>query len=332
MKKLALYAYLLLFATTSLVLTSCGDDDSDPDPDPDPEPELNIIEWAADNGEYALLLEAAEIAGLTATLSDETMLFTIMGPKDPVFQGFLDAATGMANTPVSAFDAATLGGILSNHAFVGKLRAADLSTGYVTNAGRVAFDSTITTVAYIDVSDGVAINGGTALTGGATVTIADQEALNGIIHSIDGVLVPPKLTTFVAVDPELTSTLAALSRDDLGVDYVTAAGGDDLLTVFAPTNAAWDAYLTDNGYASVLDVPAGEMAILIPKHIVPGANARAESLTDGQMVSNLAGTMLTLNVDGSAVSVSGSSKTGNVTFPNIQTQNGVMHKIDTVID
>jgi len=333
MKKLSLYAYLLLLAMSSLMLTSCGDDDStDPDPEPEPEPELNIIEWAEAQGDFSLLLAAAEKAGLTETLADPASQFTIFGPKDETFQAFLDLAAGGTLDNV---DAATAGAILTGHALLGLRKGADLTTGYTTSLGRLAMapDGAFTSSMFINTDGGVAVNGGVAATGGATVLEADLEASNGIIHVVDNVIVPAKIPTYIAVDPDFSMTLEAISRPDLGIDFAGAAGGDDILTVFAPNNAAWTAFLSNNGLASIADIPAATLAVALGKHIISsGVNVRSADITDGMMAANLAGGMITLGTSNGVTVNAGGASTATVVEADIQAHNGVIHKIDTILD
>ncbi len=330
MKKLSLYAYLLLFAMSTLMFTSCGDDDST---DPEPEPELNIIEWAEAQGDYTLLLAAAEKAGLTETLADPLADYTIFGPKDPTFQAFLDLAAGGSLDNV---DAATAGAILSGHALLGSRSSTEITTGFTTSLGRLALDpdgTNFTSSMFLNADGGVAINGGTAATGGATVVEADLKASNGTIHVIDNVIAPAKIVTFVAVDPDLSMTLEAVSRGDLGIDFAGAAGGDDILTVFAPNNAAWEAFLTANNFASIADIPASALALALGKHIISSdINVRSTDITDGMTAANLAAGTITLGTTNGVTVNAGGATTATVVEADIQAHNGVIHKIDAILD
>jgi len=75
-------------------------------------------------------------------------------------------------------DIPTLTSILTYHVVAGKVMSTDLSDGMT--AGTVnGADITISTM------DGVKVNG-------ATVTAADIETSNGVIHVIDAVILPPE--------------------------------------------------------------------------------------------------------------------------------------------
>jgi uncharacterized surface protein with fasciclin (FAS1) repeats len=80
--------------------------------------------------------------------------------------------------------------------------------------------------------DGVFIND-------AKVTVVDLEADNGVVHVIDAVLGPgPATVVDIIVGSEDHTTLAAAVTE---ADLVDALSGEGPFTVFAPTDAAFDA-------------------------------------------------------------------------------------------
>merc|ERR1719378_1520111 len=93
----------------------------------------------------------------------------------------------------------------------------------------------------------VTINGTTVKIGDATVSTADLECSNGVIHVIDKVLLPPapdapapKNIVETAVANGNFKTLAAALTEAKLVD---ALSGEGPFTVFAPTDAAFEAAL-----------------------------------------------------------------------------------------
>merc|ERR1719182_892577 len=82
----------------------------------------------------------------------------------------------------------------------------------------------------------------------ATVTSADLACANGVIHTIDKVVLPPTLNivqTALSADPEFTVLVKALTKAKL----VTTLSGTGPFTVFAPTNAAFTA-ARSSGFSS----------------------------------------------------------------------------------
>ena len=129
---------------------------------------------------------------------------------------------------------------------------------------------------------------------------------------------------------ELSTLVAALQAAD--GDLVSALSGDGPFTVFAPTNEAFNAFLTDNNFSSLEDIPTDVLADVLLNHVVSGTNLSG-SLSTGY-VSSLStagadGNNLSLFIDtSSGVSVNAVS---NVSSPDIEASNGVIHIVDGVI-
>jgi len=140
----------------------------------------------------------------------------------------------------------------------------------------------------------------------------------------------PELTiaAFVAGNADYSSLLAALERANL----VTVLDGTDDFTVFAPNNAAFDTFLTANGFDNLNDVPVDVLTNLLLNHVVNGT-VESTQLSTGY-VSTLAvygntEANLSLYVDTSnGVNLNGIS---SVTTADISASNGVIHAVNTVI-
>jgi uncharacterized surface protein with fasciclin (FAS1) repeats len=130
----------------------------------------NIVEVAVAAGSFKTLVAAVTAAGLGETLSGPGP-FTVFAPTDDAFAK-LPAGTvdGLLK------DIPALTKVLTYHVVSGKVMAADAAK--LTNAKTVEGSEL-----KINASDGVKINN-------ATVTQADIEASNGVIHVIDSVLLP----------------------------------------------------------------------------------------------------------------------------------------------
>jgi len=130
----------------------------------------NIVETAVEAGSFKTLVTAVTAAGLVETLSGPGP-FTVFAPSDAAF----------AKIPAETLNAVLadkekLTAILTYHVVPGKVMAADVVG--MTSATTVQ-GGTVT----INASEGVKIND-------ATITTADIEASNGVIHVIDTVLMP----------------------------------------------------------------------------------------------------------------------------------------------
>lgn len=132
-----------------------------------------IVDVAVANGSFGTLVAAVQAADLVDALSAEGPL-TVFAPTDDAFAALPD---GLVDCLLLPENKETLSTILTYHVVDGKVMSTDLTDGDVgTLQGE---DITV------DLTDGVTLNGT------VTVTAADIEASNGVIHVIDGVLVPP---------------------------------------------------------------------------------------------------------------------------------------------
>lgn len=130
-----------------------------------------LLDVATEAGDFTILLQAVEAAGLTETLS--VGQFTLLAPTDAAFE-----ALGQDTIDALLADPDQLATVLRNHVLPSPQDAELISimTNLVTVDG-----------ASLD----VAVEGDTVTIGGANVVQADITADNGIIHVIDTVLVPP---------------------------------------------------------------------------------------------------------------------------------------------
>lgn len=116
------------------------------------------------------------------------------------------------------------------------------------------------------------------------------------------------------------------------VAAVTAAGlvetlkGAGPFTVFAPTNAAFNALPA--GTVDGLLKPESKAALtnILTYHVVAGA-VKAADLKDGQKVKTLQGEELTVSIKDGKVRINGA----NVTAADLTGSNGVVHVIDAVL-
>ncbi len=135
----------------------------------------DIVDTAAGAGSFNTLVAAVEAAGLVDTLKGEGP-FTVFAPTDEAFAALPE---GTVEDLLKPENKEKLVAILTYHVVAGKVMASDVA-GTETMAATVEGQEL-----KIDGSDGVKING-------ATVTSADVEATNGVIHVIDQVLLPPQ--------------------------------------------------------------------------------------------------------------------------------------------
>ena len=123
----------------------------------------------------------------------------------------------------------------------------------------------------------------------------------------------------VAVDAGFSTLVTAVQLAGLEA----ALRGDGPFTVFAPTNAAFDAL--PQGTLDELLADPNSLATVLTYHVVPG-RVLAADLSEGLQASTLQGASLTFTLTGGP-EVNGVA----ITSTDILTSNGVIHVIDEVL-
>ena len=134
-------------------------------------------------------------------------------------------------------------------------------------------------------------------------------ASNGVVHVVDTVLLPPSLRPLLsivdtAVATPILSTLVSVLTSPLYAGVLAALSGDGPLTVFAPTDEAFEAAGVD-----VNDVVT--VTAVLQYHVLAGAFASA-ALAPSQSVVTLQGeSVLVTKTDGGIVFVNGDAMVCN---------------------
>lgn len=301
MKIARIQTLVLGAALAGTALVGCSDDD-------DTESDENIAEVATNAGNFTTLVGALQQTGLDATLSDENAEFTVFAPTDAAFGGLGDLLDTLSDDE--------LANILTYHVVSGRFDAA-----------AVAGETSLTSVQGAEIPITVAEDG--SITVGpmnAAVSMADIEASNGIIHQIEGVMVPPvgdADPTFAEIlqGDDFSTLLAAVQAAGL---VETLTNEENEYTVFAPTNAAFDAAIEALETTADDLLARDDLDQIILYHVVPGT-VLSTDLMNGD-VTTAQGSNVTINID-NGVTVNGA----NVTTPDVAAVNGVVHVIDAVL-
>lgn len=133
---------------------------------------------------------------------------------------------------------------------------------------------------------------------------------------------PATVVAAAQATPELSTLVEALTAAGL----VETLSGPGPYTVFAPTNAAFEAL--PPGQLEELLKPANKQQLtdILTYHVAEG-EVLSSDLSDGQLIPTLQGEDVEITINGSAVKVN----TATVESADIQTGNGVVHIIDEVL-
>jgi uncharacterized surface protein with fasciclin (FAS1) repeats len=315
-------------------LAACGGGDDHPT---NTTPSQNIVQLAQAQNLTALTAAATK-AGLVDTLSSPTAKLTVFAPTDAAFNT-LATQLGFANATalVNALPGSALANILTYHVLGTEKRAADLVAGGPTQATLYSFSGSATTLA-LNTTSGVKITD-SVLTQ-ATVTTADARASNGVVHIIDKVLIPPGVLNAVQtaqVNPIFSGLVAAVTKAGLAS---TLSAATPNLTVFAPTNTAFNTLATRLGFADatalVNALPPTALANILTYHVLGSQKTAADLASGGATQATLysfggSPTTLALNTT-SGVKITDAILTeATVTAANVRAGNAVIHVIDKVL-
>lgn len=137
------------------------------------------------------------------------------------------------------------------------------------------------------------------------------------------------ITGLALKTPDLSILVQALQRAELTAT-LQASG---TYTVFAPTNAAFTAFLASTPYATINDVPKETLTAILLNHVI-ATKLVAADLSNGYIKTLAKGAASTTNMLSMYVNTTVGVKlngTATVTTPNIMASNGVIHLVDKVI-
>ena len=268
----------------------------------------NLVQLLERDGRFNTLLAALDAAGLKQTVATAPAL-TIFAPTDAAF-----AALPPGTVASLLNDIPALSNILLYHVL-----------GSSQSATRLLANSTAVTLQGNPVL--VLREGTKVLVNGKGVVSANRRAGNGVVHAIDGVLLPPaqsisisNMVDVLALDGRFTTLLTALEVSGLK----SALQGSGALTLFAPTDDAFAALPPGTVDALVQDIPTLQKVLLY--HVLGARKSSVQLLYSGQ-ASTLEGNIVTAKLRWPSVLINDSG----VINPDVNTPNGVVHTINKVL-
>jgi uncharacterized surface protein with fasciclin (FAS1) repeats len=312
--KFSKLAGLLLLA--GILFTSCKKNNTGPGR------EKTIYGTISCDPQYSFLTAAINKAGLVDALNKsggKTTLLTLFAPTNDAFK----AAGFNSPSDLAAVPDSTLQAILLYHVIGSKVEAADIpqadNTAVTTLNGQPVYVTRTS-------SNKVFVNG-------VSVTKANIECTNGVIHQVNRVLLPATGTIVQTAigNSNLSLLVAAVLRASQGTTNVAdVLSGAGPFTVFAPTNQAF----INAGFADANAINAADpntLTTILTYHVIAG-RIFSSDLTDGEMPATVNGETVTISLS-SGATVKGKSNTtaSNIIATDIVTTNGVVHVIDQVL-
>ena len=272
--------------------------------------QTTVVDVVVNSDDHTLLEAAVIEADLAGALSGDGP-FTVFAPTDDAITALV---TELGITADDLLALENLADILTYHVVGATALSTDLMDG-----------DTFTTLNGADIT--VSIMDGTVMINNATVTVADITADNGVVHVIDVVLMPPAPATTTVVDVIVNSEDHTLLEAAVGAaNLVEALSGEGPFTVFAPTDDAITALVTELGITAEDLLALEGLADILTYHVV-GATALSTDLMDGDTFTTLNGADITVSIMDGTVMINNAT----VTVADITTDNGVVHVIDAVL-
>ncbi len=271
---------------------------------------------------------------------------TIFAPTNAAFEALI-ASNDFLESAADVLALDNLSDILLYHVAADRKAAADLKGASSATHSRSLNPNTGSPleIYYSNEEDGSLI-----LIGYSQVIEADIMTPNEefIIHAIDGVLLPPTQSVVgeAANNPAFSELVAALTRVEQAsgdmeallplVSVLSSERGEESqapFTVFAPTNAAFEALYTTLGVDGVDEIAVETLQAVLLYHVISGEpvfSTDLDLLENGQ-AETLGGT-ITIDLDNLTIAdnADGNQDASIVTTDVIAT-NGVIHAIDQVL-
>lgn len=266
-----------------------------------------VVDVAIDN-DFTSLTAAVVTAELLPVLTDPLAEFTVFAPSNSAF----DALAAALGTDIDGLLAdPALGDILTYHVLPFELTASMIGNGDIETPV-----NNVNTIKLTVTSEG------SVFANQAQVEIPDLAVDNGVVHAIDAVILSDETVADIAIDNGFTTLTAAVIEAEL-LPAITDPFAE--LTVFAPTNAAFDNLAADLGVTleDILALP--NLGDILLYHVV-GETLLAADLQNGEITM--------LNGENALVDLSEGVAINNATVegPDNIADNGVVHIIDAVLD
>lgn len=336
-----------------------------------------LVEVAVANDNFDILAAALTKTGLVTSLNNPNSgTFTVFAPTDAAFinywnsirgaghteQNVLDTIANLKPTAVSNPTIAALAGVLNYHIVSSKIPSSDI-TGKAVFATLQGARLTISKQGSNVILN--ANNAGAGAGNGANVTAVDVNALNGVIHSIDKVLIPVSVASigntlgfavsYTTNPPTVTGSSTSGNNYDILSAAIRKTGLAPTLlpnrnplpdfTVFAPNDAAFVTFLgvadeaaaiaVINALSTTSSPTLAQVTDILKYHVVSGRVVSTDLTASLSVTTLLTGKNFTISALGPPVTLTdlnAASADATVVNANILTNAGVVHGIGAVLN
>ena len=261
----------------------------------------DIVAIAASSESFQTLVAAVSAAGLTETLKGPGP-FTVFAPTDEAFDKLPEETLESLLDPENR---ETLVEILTYHVVFGSFTETEVRKASVTDTVQG------TSLLFAQGPLGITVDG-------VSIGQSDIQATNGVIHVIDQVLLPKDIVQTAKQAGQFETLLAAVEAAGL-LDALQ--NPDANLTVFAPTDEAFETLPAGTVDDLLLPANRDRLAAILKYHVLP-----SRLLLTQNGLTTLQGGKIQVRPEGKV-----SVEQANIMVRDIKATNGVIHVIDSVL-
>ena len=271
-----------------------------------------------DSDTFSSLVSFAQIADLADALGDLDDI-TLFAPDNNGFLALV-ASSPVATTLLQSDDwQPHLQNLLKYHIVPERIASSDINNG-----------QTVETLSGDSLEFLVNKNGRVFINKNVRIDNADTEADNGIVHTIESLLLPDwvnkNLIDVIKDIPLLATINDLIAQADLIDTFTQEPGEGNAYTIFAPTNEAIQNDLEALA-ATDIDLDDSEtVTAILQQHVIEGVRS-ASTLESGVELDSALGTPLVFEEVGGTMTVNGITIISSDNLAN----NGIVHIIDGLI-
>jgi uncharacterized surface protein with fasciclin (FAS1) repeats len=294
------------------VLVACGSETADAGTPPT----QNVVQLAQGNPDLSILVEAVVAADLAGTLSAPGP-YTVFAPTNAAFAALL-TELGVTKAQLLA-DKPLLTAVLQYHVLGARVAKAQIPLGKAITPLAGGFFKIDQSGADFIITDGRDRT--------SKIIATDIAASNALVHVVDKVILPANKN--IVQTAQALPDFSILFEAVVAADLAATLSGPGPFTVFAPTNAAFAALLTELGVSKAALLANKPLLTAVLTYHVLGARVLKADVVPGAQPNTVQGE--NFSISAALVITDKRARTSNIVATDVLTSNGVIHVIDRVI-